>query len=91
MEDAWRIYYRDDTIWAQFKLKHEDEFEDIKEPANAKIPGVEFWRVTAHPRLNSRTRVRGRGGIPRPAKDAPVPQGRVRPDEGLNRRGRGRV
>ena len=85
-----RIYYRESTIFAQYKTKYEDEFADIYEVPSAKIPTVEFWRVTAHPRLNSRSRGRGRG-IPRPAADAPVPEGRVRPDEHENRgRGRGR-
>ena len=84
-----RICYRDRTIWAQFKIKYEDEYEDIEEPRTAKIPTVEFWRVTSHPRLNSRSRSRGRGrGISRPAQNAPIPAGRDRPDE-VRGRGRG--
>ena len=89
-----RICYHDNTIYAQYKIKYEDEYEDIVEPATSKIPTVEFWRTNAHPRLNSRRgRGRGRGGIPRPASDAPVPQGRQRPDEAERGRGtfRGRA
>ena len=81
-----RIFYRDGQIWAQWKLNYKDEYQDIEEPASAKIPCTEFWRKTPSPRLNNMPK-----GAPihRPPLNAPVPQGRDRSDEAGKRGGRG--
>ena len=83
-----RIFYRGNTIYPQYKKPDENEWHDIPEPASAKIPGVEFWRRTAHPRLNSRP---SGAPIAMPAlPDVNMPPGRERKDEAkFSSRGRG--
>ena len=41
-----RMFYRDGTIWAQWRPSFDVEYEDIQEPETAMIPGVEYWRNT---------------------------------------------
>ena len=82
-----RIYYKERSIFAQWRLGYDMDYEDIREPPSAKIPGVEFWRNKSHPRLNSRP-----NGAPlyKPLENAPIPTGRVRKDEeSFSGRGRG--
>ena len=84
-----RMYYRDGTIWAQQKSTYNEENSDIPEPASAKIPGVEFWRTTPAPRLNT---LKKGAPVHRPAVGSTVPVGRTRKDEANFRpgpRGRG--
>ena len=83
-----RMVYREGTIWVQFKVRYEDEYEDIQEPETSKIAGVEYWRRTGHRRLNTRNRGRG-NTIVRPAADAPIPKGRDRGQDEARTRGRG--
>ena len=55
-----------------------EEYHDILEPASAKIPGVEFWRTTPAPRLNT---MKKGAPVHKPAVGSTVPSGRVRKDE----------
>ena len=78
------IFYRDQTIYAQWRNRDDKEYEDIPEHPSMKIPGVEYWRQTPHPRLNNR----GTGApIHKPPLGAATPRGRQRVESS---RGRGR-
>ena len=81
-----RIFYRDQSIYAQWKSTYQEEYTDIPEPDSAKIPGTEFWRRTEMPRLNN---MKKGAPVHKPALDAKVPEGRKRTDE-VKRGGRGR-
>ena len=81
-----RQFYREGTIWAQWRASYEDEYQDIPEPASSMIPGIQYWRTTPHPRLNS-----SRGApIHKPPIDAPTPGSRKRVEKPARGRGAAR-